>query len=101
MIHSLLDTTRVVGHLDVVGEPFEVCAEATASHDRSANGLTVNLCAFLRAMRHDHLGEKATADWLPAPEIVTEHVDIDEAHGLTDEIFASWCHRVAALIPSP
>jgi len=95
----LLDTTKVIGHLDIDGEPFEVCAEATADHVRSSNTLTVGLCAFLRSIKHDHLGEKATMDWLPAPEEVKEHVDHGEAYDLTGEIFASWCHRVEGMIP--
>lgn len=99
MIHALLDTTKVVGTLDHEGGSFEVCAEATANHARGDNLLNVNLRSYLRSTRHVDLGAIAIPDWLPAPQVVTEHVAIDEAHEMTNEIFASWCRKVAESIP--
>lgn len=99
MIHALLDTTKVIGTLDREGGSFEVCAEATANHARGDNLLTVNLRSYLRSTQHVHLGETVAPDWLPAPQVVTEHVAIDEAHEMTNEIFASWCRKVAESIP--
>ena len=99
MIHAFFDTTKVLGTFEIEGEQYEVCAEAIANHERSTNLVTVNLKAFLRAMKHDHLGERNTPDWLPVDQTVTEHGEIEEAHELTNEIFASWCHKVAGSLP--
>lgn len=99
MIHALLDTTQVIGTLDIDGSAHELWAEATAHHDRSSNLLTVELKAFLRATEQTHLGETAIPGWLPPPQTVTEHVDAGEAHELANDVFASWCHKLAGMIP--
>jgi len=99
MIHALIDTTRVVGSLELDGVVHELCAEAVADHERGGDLLTVRLRAFLRAAEPGHLGEQASPPWLPAPQTVTEHVPIEDARGLVDEVFASWCHKVAASKP--
>jgi hypothetical protein len=99
MIHALLDTTRVVASIIHEGAPCEVCAEATANHDRRDNSLTVTLSAYLRSAEHGHLGEHSRPAWLPAPETIVEHVAIEEAHEMTNDILASWCRRVTASVP--
>ncbi|HCN29496.1 MAG TPA: hypothetical protein DIT64_12250 [Verrucomicrobiales bacterium] len=99
MIHGLLDATQVVATVELDGAPHEVCCEAEASHDRRTNLLTVRLHAFVRAMEQDHIGETATPAWLPEPETVTESVDLDEAHEMAEDIFASWNRRVLAALP--
>lgn len=99
MIHALLDTTRVTGTVEIDGATHEVCAEAVANHDAGTHQLTVNLRAFLRATQYDHLGETTTAAWLPAPKTVNESVEAREAHEMANDVFASWCHKVAGTIP--
>ncbi len=99
MIHHLIDSTRVVGVTELVGERFEVCAEAVGRHDRGENLLTVELRAFLRAASPGHLGEVAHPDWLPATQELREAVGVEEAHEMVDDIFRSWCRKVAAAIP--
>ncbi len=100
MIHSLIDTTKVLHTIELEGATHELCAEAIANHDRHSNQLTVTLRAFLRATEHTHLGETAAPSWLPAPQTVTEHVEADEAHEMANDIFASWCHKVAGALPA-
>ena len=99
MIHALLDTTQVIGETVLDGVPHEICAEALASHDRHSNQLTVNLRAFLRATRHDHISEVTTPAWLPAPQTVTEHVEAEEAHAMAADIFTAWRHKLAVVQP--
>ncbi|MDZ4402614.1 hypothetical protein [Prosthecobacter sp.] len=99
MLHSLLDTTKVIHTVEIAGATYELCAEAVANHDRHGNQLTVNLRAFLRAMRQDHIGETAVPVWLPPPQSITEHVDAGEAHELANDVFSSWCHKVADAAP--
>lgn len=99
MNHPLLDTTQVISLIEVDGVPFEVCAEALASHDRGKNLLSVELRAFLRAEKHDHIGEVSTPTWLPAPQTLTEHVDAEEAHAVASDVLSSWRHKVAGCLP--
>jgi hypothetical protein len=99
MIHALLDTTQVICILEMEGVPFEVCAEAVARHDRGKHLLTVELRAFLRAEKHDHIGEISTPGWLPAPQTVTENISAEEAHEVASDVFASWRQKVAGCVP--
>ena len=99
MSHALLDTAQVLRSIEIKGVVHELCAEAIANHDRHSNQLTVNLRAFLRATEHTHIGETTTPSWLPAPQVVTEHVDAEEAHGMANDVFASWCDKVNAACP--
>jgi len=101
MIYALLDTTRVVRTLEMDGGSQEVCAEAVATHVRKSNQLSITLSAFLRATEHTQIGEVSTPSWLPASQSVTEHVSADEAHEMANDVFNSWCHKVAASHPEP
>lgn len=94
MIHALLDTTQVLRTLEIDGTAHELCVEAIAKHNRTTNQLTVDLKAFLRSEAQVHLGETASAAWLPQPQTVTEHVDASEAHEMAQDILASWCGKV-------
>jgi len=98
MLHALLDATQVLGTIDMEGATHEVCAEVMASHDRRSNQLTVELKAFLRSEKQDHLGETAVAAWLPQSQTVVEHVDPGEAHELANDVFASWRAKVNAAL---
>jgi hypothetical protein len=99
MMHALLDTTQVIGTLSIEGAPYEVCAEAVASHDRHSNQLTVQLRAFLRAENQDHIGEITTPSWLPEPQTVVEHVESGEAYEVANDVFNSWRQKVAGCLP--
>lgn len=98
MLHALLDTTQVLGTFDIEGDTFEVCAEAVANHDRKSNQLTVELKAFLRSEKQDHIGETSVASWLPQPQTVVEHVEASEAHALASDVFSSWRGKVGAAL---
>jgi len=99
MIHALLDTTEVIATHETDGVAFEVCAEAIATHDRRAHILSVELRSFLRVMDQDDIQEEIIPPWLPAPETITDGVQEGEALEMADDVFASWCRRVAATVP--
>ena len=99
MIHALLDATQVLGTIQIEGALHEVCTEAVASHDRGSNRLTVNMRAFLRSEQQDRIGEQSTPAWLPEPQTVIEHVEAEEAHAMASDVFASWKHKLSAVIP--
>jgi hypothetical protein len=69
--------------------------------NRKSNQLSITLSAFLRATEHTQIGEVSTPSWLPASQSVTEHVSADEAHEMANDVFNSWCHKVAASHPEP
>jgi len=102
MLHemkTLLDITKVVSTVEVKGASFEVCAEAEASYDANLSRVTVNLRSYLRSITQSNLGEVQSPAWLPQPERIEEHVDLDEATDLAKDVFASWCHKVHASSP--
>ena len=100
MLHTLLDAIQVLGQVESDGSSHDVVAEAVASHDRKSNLLTVSLRSFLRAGQLDEFGKISSPAWLPAPQIVTEHVVAEEAHEMAKDIFASWRRKVSAAIPN-
>ncbi|MCB1087239.1 MAG: hypothetical protein KDM63_09355 [Verrucomicrobiae bacterium] len=99
MFHALLDSTKVIAKRDIDGVPCEVCAEVVAHHDRQTNLLTVNLSAFLRSEQHERLGETQVPPWMQTPQTVTETVGLAEAREVANDVFSSWCRRVADAMP--
>jgi hypothetical protein len=98
-MHGVIDISKVVGTVQIAGQTHEVCAEADATFDRSTHVLSVKLISFLHSEEQTHVGEAITAAWLPPPELITEHVDADEASSMAKDVFASWCRKVQASIP--
>ena len=99
-MHGVIDISKVVGTVQISGQPHEVCAEADATFDRSTHTLTVKLSSFLHSEEQTHVGEVSTAAWLPAPETAIEHGEAEEASAMAKDVFASWCRKVQASIPS-
>jgi hypothetical protein len=61
--------------------------------------MKVQLRVFLRAEKHDHIGEISTPSWLPAAETVTEHVSAEEAHAVANDVLTSWRQKVEGHLP--
>lgn len=99
-MHGIIDISKVVGTVQIHGQAHEVCAEADASFNRSNHELTVKLRSFLHSEEQTHVGELFTAPWLPAPETIVEHGESEEASSMARDVFASWCRKVQASIPS-
>lgn len=96
----VIDTSEVLGTVDLPNGVHEVCAAADASYDEGTNRLAVRLDSFLRA---SDLRVKEThfcADWLPKPETVTESVGPDETGEVARDIFHRWVRKVREAAPS-
>jgi hypothetical protein len=96
----VIDTTEVLGTVDMPEGKFEVCAAAEANFDEEGNRLVVRLSATLRST--DLLGKekKMSASWLPVTETVTESVGASESHDLSREIFHRWVRKVRQVTPA-
>ena len=95
----IIDTSEVLGTVEMPEGGCELCASAEASFDEEAGRLVVKLEAFLRPtdllVRERHFG----ADWLPKNETVTESVARQECHEVAREIFHRWTRKVREAAP--
>ena len=95
----ILDTSEVLGTVEVPEGTCEVCVSAEAGFDEAAGRLVVKLDAFLRPAGFLAKERHFRADWLPANETVTESVAREEGHEVAREIFHRWVRRVREAAP--
>ena len=95
----VIDTSEVLGTVEVPEGTCEVCASADAGYDETAGRLVVNLEAFLRTTNLRRKQERLKADWLPKKETITESVQRDEGHQLAEDVFHCWVRRVRQATP--
>lgn len=93
-MHGIIDISKVVGKVQIDGQPHEVCAEADATFQKATGELRVELRSYLHPEEQIHVGETIVAPWLPEPSTATEHVDASEAAAAAKDVFASWCRKV-------
>jgi hypothetical protein len=95
----IIDTSEVLGTVEVPQGACELYASADASFDEAAGRLVVKLEAFLRPT--DLLAKERhfRADWLPENETVTESVGLDECREMAREIFHRWVRKVREAAP--
>lgn len=95
----IIDTSEVLGTVEVPEGTCEVCASAEAGYDEVAGRLLIKLEAFLRPtgllVKEQHFG----AVWLPRNETVTESVVREECHELARDIFHRWVRKVREAAP--
>jgi hypothetical protein len=73
------------------GPPLEISATAEGEFDPGSSVLTVRLDTVI------HQGVMPEADhraWLPAAEVVHEHVDQEEATVVARDVFEHWVEKV-------
>jgi hypothetical protein len=95
----IIDTSEVLGVLEVPEGACELCASADASFDEAAGRLVVKLEAFLRPTDLLVKERRFRADWVPENETVTEAVAREECHELAREIFHRWVRKVREAAP--
>ena len=95
----VIDTSEVLGTVEVPGGACEVCASADASFDEAAGRLVVKLEAFLRPTDLLVKERHFRADWLPANETVTESVGREESGEMARGIFHGWVRKVREAAP--
>jgi hypothetical protein len=99
-MRRVIDTSEVIGTVEMPEGECEVCASAFAQYEEAAGHLQVNLDAFLRTTDIRKKERRLTAEWLPRPETITEGVGPDETIDLAKDIFHAWVAKVRAAIPA-
>lgn len=95
----IVTSSEVLGVVESPDGANEVCVDAQADFDEDTSRLSVALDSFLRPVgllvkeRHFH------ADWLPAREVVTEHVSREESGEVARGIFQRWVRKVRLASP--
>jgi hypothetical protein len=94
IVKRIIDTSEVLGTVELPNGTYEVCATADANYDDDAKQLIVRLNSFLRTTNLRAKEELSPADWLPKGETVTESMDPDEAVEAARDIFHRWAQKV-------
>ena len=97
---KIIDTSEVIGTVDLPNGTHEVCASAEAAWNESKGQLIVKLDAFLRGTALTAKETRSTAAWLPKPATVMEAVDSEEASELARDIFHRWTRKVREAAPA-
>ena len=95
----IIDTSEVLGTVEVPEGLCELCASAEANFDEAAGRLVTKLEAFLRPTDLLVKERRFRADWLPKNETVTESVAREECHEVAREIFHRWVRKVREAAP--
>ena len=96
----IIDTSEVLGKVEVPEGTCELCASADAGYDEGAGRLEVKLEAFLRPMDLLVKERHFSAVWLPKNETVTESVAREESHEVARDIFHRWVRKVRDAAPA-
>ncbi len=82
MLHQemkrVIDTSEVLGTVDMPEGTCEVCVSANADYDEAAARLVVRLDAFLRTTNLRAKEKRFSTEWLPRSETIRESVGPDE-----------------------
>ena len=95
----VIDTSEMLGTVEVREGTCEVCASADASYDEAAGRMVVRLESFLRPVGLRVKERHFRADWLPANETVSESGAREECHDVAREIFQLWVRKVREAAP--
>jgi hypothetical protein len=96
----VIDTSEVLGTVELPNGTCEVCATACAEYDEGSSRLVVRLDSFLRTADLRAKEREFSADWLPKAEVVTESVGPEETVDFARDIFHRWVRKVREAAPS-
>ena len=96
----IIDTSEMLGIVEVPEGTSELCAAADAQFDEAAGRLVVKLEAFLRPSGLLEKERHFRADWLPKDETITESVGREECSDVAREIFHRWVRKVREAAPA-
>ena len=96
----VIDTSEVVGTVEMPEGECEVCASAVAEYDEDGRRLVTNLESFLRTTDLRKKERRLTAGWLPRPQTVTEGVGPEESVEVAKEVFHRWVAKVREASPT-
>lgn len=98
-MNRIIDTSEVLGTVEVPEGSCELCASADAAFDDAKGRLVIKLEAFLRPAGLLVKERHFRADWLPRSETLTEPVGREESGDLAREIFHRWVRKVREAAP--
>ena len=96
----IIDTSEVLGTVEVPEGTCEVCAAAEAGFDEAAGRLVVTLEAYLRPAGLLVKERHFRADWLPRGETITEPVGREESGEMARDVFHRWVRKVREAAPA-
>ncbi len=96
----VIDTSEVVGTVELPAGVCEICASAEANYDQDAARMVVDLDAFLRTTDLRKKERRFPADWLPGKETISESVGPEETLEMARDIFHRWVGKVRGAAPS-
>jgi hypothetical protein len=99
-MNSILNTSEIVGTVELAQGEFEVCASADATYNQSSSALSVQLDAKLRPCGAGDKASDVHVEWIPRRQIVNEHVAIEEAGEVARDVFKRWVQKVRECAPS-
>ncbi len=96
----VIDTSEVLGTVEMSSGPYELCAAADANYDEEKRRLIVRLTSFLRTTDLRAKETKLSANWLPKPETVEESVGAEETLEVARDVFHRWVRALRGAAPS-
>lgn len=99
-MNSILNTSEIVGTVELPGGEFEVCASADADYQQSSNKLSIRLTCDLRPCVTNQKLPVTPIDWMPKSQTITEHVPIGEAGEVARDVFTRWVRKIRDVAPS-
>jgi hypothetical protein len=94
-----INTSEVLGVVDLPEGRCELCASSEASFDEGTGRLIVQLEAFLRPSDLRAKERHFRASWIPVDETVSESVGREECHEVAREVFHRWVRKVREAAP--
>ena len=96
----VIDTSEVLGTVDLPEGRCEVCASADAGYDEAQGRLVVAVDSFVRSANLLAKERHFKTAWLPKAESITENVGPEEAGAVARDIFHRWVRKVRAAAPA-
>ena len=96
---NLISLSEAVEELELPGHgTAEVHVSAEGNYDGSRGMLLLTLSSGIRPLVDADTCLRPA--WLPNPQLLQEHVSVEEATALAREIFSHWAEKVRRAIPA-
>jgi hypothetical protein len=99
-VNEILETSEIVGTLDLPQGECELNASATAEYNEGSGLVIVRLDASVRRRNDRSQGDSVPVDWLPTGGTVSEFAPIDEASEVARDIFRRWVRKLRTAAPA-
>lgn len=96
-MRSIISTSEVLAEVTSPAGPAEVLVSAEGTFDSARSRVSVTLDSELRPCTPGPSLPKPS--WLPARQVVEEHVPEEEATLFARDVFHHWVDRIRRLVP--